>query len=94
MAQEKEEKSPENGPPESSPSSKSRRSGVLRGRASTACRVHLLDGSDYECQVDVSAFSGWYLQLSGCSGIFTESSNVIALFPPGDMVQLLGYCQP
>lgn len=55
MAQEKEEKSPENGPPESSPSSKSRRSGVLRGRASTACRVHLLDGSDYECQVDRKA---------------------------------------
>lgn len=57
MAEEKEEKSPENGPPptESSPSSKSRRSGVLRGKSSTACRVHLLDGSDYECQVDRKA---------------------------------------
>ncbi|CAN7982610.1 unnamed protein product [Ixodes hexagonus] len=56
MAEEKEEKSPDPGPPEStSPSGKSRRSGVLRGRTSTACRVHLLDGSDYECQVDRKA---------------------------------------
>ncbi|XP_075729825.1 erythrocyte membrane protein band 4.1 like coracle isoform X2 [Rhipicephalus microplus] len=54
MAEEKE--SPEeNGPAESSPSSKSRRSGILRARSTTACRVHLLDGSDYECQLDRKA---------------------------------------
>lgn len=54
MAEEKE--SPEeNGPAESSPSSKSRRSGILRARSTAACRVHLLDGSDYECQLDRKA---------------------------------------
>ncbi|XP_037554827.1 protein 4.1 isoform X2 [Dermacentor silvarum] len=54
MAEEKE--SPEeNGPAESSPSSKSRRSGILRARSAAACRVHLLDGSDYECQLDRKA---------------------------------------
>lgn len=57
MAEEKEgdQKSPENGPSESSPSSKSRRSGILRSKGSTACRVRLLDGSDYECQLDRKA---------------------------------------
>ncbi|KAL3202091.1 hypothetical protein MRX96_042667 [Rhipicephalus microplus] len=50
-----EESPEENGPAESSPSSKSRRSGILRARSTTACRVHLLDGSDYECQLDRKA---------------------------------------
>lgn len=56
MAEEKESPPEENGPVESSPSSKSRRSGgILRARSTAACRVHLLDGSDYECQLDRKA---------------------------------------
>ncbi|XP_077546681.1 erythrocyte membrane protein band 4.1 like coracle isoform X3 [Haemaphysalis longicornis] len=55
MAEEKESPPEENGPVESSPSSKSRRSGILRARSTIPCRVHLLDGTDYECQLDRKA---------------------------------------
>lgn len=42
----------ENGPGNESP--RSRRSGTLRTGRMALCRVRLLDGTDYECQLDVS----------------------------------------
>ncbi|XP_064486683.1 proteoglycan 4-like isoform X1 [Ornithodoros turicata] len=60
MAEEKEsggeKKAAENGPSDSTPSSKSRRSGgVTRGKGGVPCRVHMLDGSDFDCELERKA---------------------------------------